>query len=283
MNKHAGTDTTPRGRPLCLLLFLAAVAVGGLTGVALLAQPAPASQHGQSVDRLLQSLSVTLATMLIAGHGVLIWSIWRSGRTPQTHIPPASLRQELLWALIPVTVLLAAYLGEVASLGGPVWNQIYGTTAAAVDSKQPLQVEVVGKQFEWLVRLPGTDQRFGKTSVESIHEIRNPLGLDRKDPDARDDLIIRGVLRLPLGRPVNIRMRSLDVQHALSLPDFRVRRDMIPGRSTHTGFVPTRVGEYEMVCSELCGPGHYKMQGRILVMPQPVFAEWLSKQRGWFE
>lgn len=283
MNDHAGTDTTPRGRPICLLLFLTAVAVGGLTGIALVSQPAPASQHGTHVDRLLQWLTVTLATVLIAGHAVLIWSIWRSRRMQQSEHPPASYRQELLWALIPVTVLAAAYVCEVASLGGPVWDQIYGSPNRAVSGDQPLQVEVVGKQFEWLIRLPGVDQRFGKTRVESIHEIRNPLGLDRKDPGARDDLIIRGVLRLPLGRPVEVRMRSLDVQHALSLPDFRVRRDMIPGRSTHTRFVPTRVGEFEMVCSELCGPGHYKMQGRILVMPKTVFADWISKQRGWFE
>ncbi|MEO1997561.1 MAG: cytochrome c oxidase subunit II [Planctomycetaceae bacterium] len=283
MSHHAGMDTTPRVRPIYLLLFLTAVTLCGVAGVLLIPKPIPASQHGMHVDRLRDWLTATLALVLIACHAVLIWLIWRAGRTQQTDGPSPSYRRELLAALIPVTALTAAYVFEVSSLGGPVWEQIYGIPDEPQSSPMPLEVEVVGKQFEWLIRMPGVDRRFGKTRAEFIHETRNPLGLDRKDPCARDDLIFRGVLRLPRGTSVDVRTRSLDVQHAMSIPDFRVRSDLIPGRSTHTGFVHKRVGAFEMVCSELCGIGHYKMQGRILVLPQPVFAEWISKQHGWFE
>jgi len=113
--------------------------------------------------------------------------------------------------------------------------------------------------------------------------VRNPLGLDKNDPAAKDDLFFRGVLRLPVNRAAAVRLRSHDVQHSFSVPAFRVKQDLIPGATTRTQFVPIVEGTYEIACAELCGLGHYKMSGTVIVMSQQEFDEWLAKQIGQFE
>ena len=283
MTDDVGTSTRLRANTIALLLFLAAVPMCGLTALWLSLRPPPASPHALQVDRLWNWVSGTLAVALILFHGGLISFIWRSRCDLQTEHSPASESREVWWIMVPLAVLTMVYVFEAFSLGPSIWKQHEGISPDTNAANQAHQIEVVGKQFEWLIRLPGRDGKFGTTRPELIHASRNPRGLDRRDSSARDDMIFRGILRLPQGIPVQLRLRSLDVQHAMSLPEFRIRRDLIPGRVTRAECIPTRIGDFEMVCSELCGPGHYKMQGRVLVMSSSDFADWFSKQQGWFE
>jgi heme/copper-type cytochrome/quinol oxidase subunit 2 len=97
---------------------------------------------------------------------------------------------------------------------------------------------MVAEQFAWNVHYPGPDGVFGKTDI-SLITAENPLGLDRNDPAAKDDIVTINQLNLPVGKPVIIHLSSKDVIHSLNLPLFRVKQDAIPGQSIRVWFTPT--------------------------------------------
>ena len=85
-------------------------------------------------------------------------------------------------------------------------------------------------------------------------------------------------MHLPIGRPVNIHLTSRDVIHSFSIPAMRVKQDVIPGMSIPMWFTPTKSGQYEIACAQLCGIGHYRMKGFVTVHSQEDFDKWLSEQ-----
>ncbi len=81
-------------------------------------------------------------------------------------------------------------------------------------------------------------------------------------------------LRVPAGKPVMMRMTSIDVVHSFYLPDFRVKEDSMPGRVTYLWFYPRQPGEHLATCAEFCGMMHSKMTGKVIVMPPDEFTAW---------
>ena len=76
------------------------------------------------------------------------------------------------------------------------------------------------------------------------------------DPNGQDDVIIEAAdLHLPIGKPVKMLLRSIDVLHDFYVPEFRAKMDMVPGSVTYFWFTPTRTGTFEVLCAELCGVG----------------------------
>ena len=106
----------------------------------------------------------------------------------------------------------------------------------------------------------------------------NPLGLDITDSAARDDVWTQNQLNLPVGRPVIVHLSSKDVIHSFGLPQMRVKQDAIPGIEQRVWFTPTRTGEWEIACSQLCGLGHYQMRGFYTIQTQTDFDAWLASQ-----
>ncbi|MBI3268124.1 MAG: cytochrome-c oxidase [Planctomycetes bacterium] len=257
-------------------LLLMALTVAGFVGKNWL--PPLASAHGKGVDAMIAYLLLATGTIFVVGHSVLAAFLWRySGDAPPSG-PRVKPRVEWVWALFPALVMAAIAEGGGIVLGLPVLEQVYGPPPA-----DAFVVEVVGKQFEWLVRYPGKDGKFGRVEPRLVNDRDNPLGLDEKDPAATDDLVLRGTLHLPVGRAVVVRLRSLDVLHSFSVPEFRVKQDLIPGFTARSQFVVERAGTYEIACAELCGLGHYRMRGFVQVKPAEEFARWLDAQIGWFE
>jgi cytochrome c oxidase subunit 2 len=136
-------------------------------------------------------------------------------------------------------------------------------------------VRVVGEQFSWNVHYPGGDGRFGRTRIDLIGP-DNPLGLDRSDGDARDDVTTINQLHLPVGIPVVIYLTSKDVVHSFTLPQMRVKQDMIPGSVQTAWFTPTQTGQWEITCSQLCGLAHYRMRGFYTVESDAAYRAWLA-------
>jgi len=83
-------------------------------------------------------------------------------------------------------------------------------------------------------------------------------------------------LHVPLGRPVELLMTSQDVIHSLSIPSFRIKQDVLPGRYTTLWFTADRAGEYHLFCTQFCGTSHSNMVGRVVVMDPAAFEGWLS-------
>jgi cytochrome c oxidase subunit 2 len=138
-------------------------------------------------------------------------------------------------------------------------------------------VRVVGEQFAWNVQYPGPDGKFGRTDV-SLVAPDNPLGLDRRDAAAKDDVTTINQLYLPVDRPILVHLMSKDVIHSFGLYEMRVKQDAVPGMSIPVWFIPNRVGEYEIACSQLCGLGHFRMRGFVTIQSAADFQKWMSDQ-----
>lgn len=139
-------------------------------------------------------------------------------------------------------------------------------------------VEVVGQQWQWSFRYPGKDGKLGTVDARNI-SIDNPFGMNADDPLGQDDVLIdANVMRLPLNRPVKLLVRSKDVLHNFTVPQFRVKMDLVPGMVPFLWLTPTRTGTFDILCEELCGVGHHAMRGKVIVEEENKFNAWLDTQ-----
>jgi cytochrome c oxidase subunit 2 len=234
--------------------------------------PPLASEHGAGIDRMLHYLLLSVGGLYVLGNAVLGCFVWRFSRQGKVTLRMASHRAERRWSLVPVVIMALVAEGGVFVLGLPVWGKYYGAPPADV-----LTVEVTAEQFAWNVRYAGVDGKFGRVRPQLI-TLNDPIGLDVKDPNSRDDLVLLNDIHLPVNRPVRIRLRSKDVIHSFYVPDFRVRQDAVPGMTIDIWFTPTQTGTFELACSQLCGFGHYTMRGLVEVLPSADFEKWLQEQ-----
>lgn len=267
-----------RAKALALIVFFAAICVYVIHAFATIVPPDVASQHGEGVDSVIHYLFWSTGFIFIVGHLVLITVLIRSTGEKAPEFAPESRKVEWRWAAgAALGMALIAETG-VLLLGLPVWSQVYGEPPEDV-----VHCEVVGLQFNWLVRYPGKDGVFGQCKPELVAEW-NPFGLDEDDPNALDDIVVEsGQLMLPKGRTARVQLRSHDVIHSFCVTEFRTKQDLIPGFTTHAQFKPTKTGTYEIACAELCGLGHYKMRTIVKVMEPAEFESWLKAQVGYYE
>jgi len=132
-------------------------------------------------------------------------------------------------------------------------------------------------QFAYYFSYAGPDGRFGAVSPEKIDEANeNYFGLDpANDTTARDD-IVAASLEIPVGKPVALTLHSKDVGHSFYVPELRIQQDFVPGIVIPIHFTATKTGKYELVCTQLCGLGHYNMRAYVEVVTQPEFEQWLQ-------
>jgi cytochrome c oxidase subunit 2 len=138
-----------------------------------------------------------------------------------------------------------------------------------------LTVRVVAEQFGWNFHYAGPDGKFGKTDPQII-DGGNLIGLDRNDPAAKDDVVTRTKATVTLGRPVILRLTSKDVIHNAAIPNMRAAQDTIPGMEVPIWFTPVREGEFEIICGQLCGAGHFSMKGLVEVLNPADYDKWME-------
>ena len=190
---------------------------------------------------------------------------YKEGRKAEYKPEDKKLERILTWA---TTLGVAALLAP----GLIVWNQFINVP------KNAIHVDVMAWQWGWQYRLPGDDGKLGSTKVANIND-NNPFGIILEDPNGKDDVLIQSdVLHLKNNRPVKILLRSVDVLHNWYVPQFRAKMDAVPGVVTYYWFEPNKVGEYEVLCAEYCGVGHYGMRGRVFVKSEPDYENWLQEQ-----
>ena len=143
---------------------------------------------------------------------------------------------------------------------------------------QAVTARVIAEQFAWNIHYPGPDGIFGKTSKEAFDQETNPIGLDRSDPNAKDDVTTINQLHLPVGKPAILKLSSKDVIHCVNLPQMRIKQDTIPGMEIPVWFEPTGTGNFEIACAQLCGLGHYRMKGFLTVESQEDFDAWMQEK-----
>jgi cytochrome c oxidase subunit 2 len=142
-----------------------------------------------------------------------------------------------------------------------------------------MPVEVQAGQFAFYFRYPGPDGKFGPIHPDMISEAnQNFYGLDTgHDPDSKDD-VVSAEMAVPVNREIRLLMHSKDVSHSFYVPALRIHQDFVPGLDLQLHFTATKIGRYEIVCSQLCGLGHYNMKAYLSVLSQEDFDNWLKKQ-----
>lgn len=185
----------------------------------------------------------------------------------KAHYEPESKRLET-WLTVVTAVGVAAMLAP----GLYVWAQFVSVPDDATE------VEVIAQQWQWSYRLPGADGKLG-TSDSRLISAENPLGVNPDDANGQDDVVVEAAdLHLPIGKPVKMLLRSIDVLHDFYVPEFRAKMDMIPGSVTYFWFTPTRTGTFEVLCAELCGTGHGFMRGIVMIDTTEDYQAWLQEQ-----
>lgn len=198
------------------------------------------------------------------------YCVWRFRHRPGNvaAYQPESRRLEW-WLAIGTAIGVAAMLAP----GLVVWKQFVTVPADAAT------VEIIGQQWLWSFRLPGADGRLGRADTRAV-SADNPLGINPSDKDGLDDVVVQtGELHLPVGKPVHVLLRSIDVLHDFYVPEFRAKMDMIPGSVTYFWFTPTRTGTFDVLCAELCGVGHPQMRGTVIVDDEANYQAWLREQQ----
>jgi cytochrome c oxidase subunit 2 len=225
--------------------------------------PLDAARHGPTLDaQLLLNLWIALGLLALAHLILLAGLALRRKASQRVHV-------WLLEALplLALTVLFAA----LGARSEQLWAAQRYTGAEPAD----LQVEVTGAQFVWTFRYPGPDATFGVTRPALIAPGEgNPLGLDPSDRHSADD-VVSSQLVLPAGREVDLTLRAQDVIHGFAVPEMRLKQNAIPGETVHIHFTPETPGDYAILCTQVCGTGHYRMQAVMRVLPPAAFDAWL--------
>jgi cytochrome c oxidase subunit II len=229
--------------------------------------PADASAHGPALDHhLLLNLWIAL-TLVTLAHLILLL-----GLLARRH--PA---QKNLWCIeyLPLAAL-ALLFATLTIKAERLWAAARYTGA----SLTALQIEVTGVQFAWYFRYPGPDATFGITRPQLVAPGEgNPLGLDSTDPHATDDEVTSELV-LPTNHEVDLRLNAQDVIHGFSIPELRLKQNAVPGQTIHIHFTPTTPGTYAILCTQLCGLGHYRMNATLRIISPDQFTTWLaSKQK----
>lgn len=196
--------------------------------------PIDASAHGPQIDNMIAIVHWLMLFLFVgwAIYFVYVLMRFRQSRHPRAdHIGVRSHFSS--YVEVGVAVFEAVLL---VGFSIPIWSHIVNAFPAESDATV---VHIVAEQFAWNVHYPGPDGKFGRTSIYLV-SADNPLGLDRSDPDAKDDITTINQLNLPVGKPVIIYLSTKDVIHSLNLPLFRVKQDAIPGERIPVWFTPVK-------------------------------------------
>jgi cytochrome c oxidase subunit II len=228
--------------------------------------PTDASLHGPALDnQLLLNLWIALSLLALA-HVILLLGLGLRRQSEATAL------KRIEYLPLAALAILFTFLTIKA-------ERLWAATRYTGASLTALQIEATGVQFAWYFRYPGPDATFGITRPSLIAPGEgNPLGLDSSDPHSPDDFVTSELV-LPTNREVDLRLRAQDVIHGFSIPELRLKQNAVPGQTIHIHFTPTTPGTYAILCTQLCGTGHYRMNATLRVLPPNQFATWLASRQ----
>ncbi len=255
---------------LAILLTFLVVATVYVFVARLFPAPPPITSAALLVDRQNNvTLYVTGAIFVLAQLG-LAFAVFRfRDRGQRARFTHGNALLEALW--ISLTLILFLGLGF---LGRKAWADVRFTPA----DPGAVQIEVTTNQFVYNFRYPGPDGKFGRLDPSLVNApAGNPLGIDPNDPAGRDDIVVP-ILTVPVDRPVELLLRSQDVIHNFFVRELRLQQDSVPGMVIPVHFTANRIGQYEIVCTQLCGLGHNKMHSMLNVVSESDYQSFLKIQ-----
>lgn len=235
-----------------------------------------ASEHGAQIDYFLEA-SHWFMLILFVGWTIFffytLYKFWhrRSPRANYGGLQSHASSHAEIGVIIVEAVLLLGF-------AFPLWAKRVNEVPPEGDNV--LRVHAVAEQFGWTFHYPGKDGVFGaKNALYMGQESpRANIGLDPNDPHGIDDIVSRGKMNVPVNTPVVVEATSKDVIHNYAIAHMRVSQDTIPGMRIPLWFTPVRTGEFEIICAQLCGAGHFSMKGWLVVQKQSEYQEWLASK-----
>jgi cytochrome c oxidase subunit 2 len=286
-HKRAGTSNKVNAALMVAFLVIGSIAaIWSSYAAADEFLPEASSIQGGKIDTLFWVTMGILCAVFFATHILLFYFPYKyqfkEGNRAAFY--PDNNKLEVVWTLVPAVVLTLLVLS-----GWKVWRDI------TADAPQEAEViEIVGQQFNWWVRYPGkVDKELGAFNYQLI-DASNAVGIDLADEKSFDDFMApTGEIRLPVGKPVLLKIRARDVLHSVWMPHFRVKMDAVPGMPTRFWFTATKTTaqmkqemnnpdfDYELACTEVCGRGHFSMRLRIIVEEEADYRKWYNSQKPW--
>jgi len=262
--------------------------------------PPAASEHGVKIDALWDANMYLITFVFLVTNFFLFWFAYkyRGNKSNTAVYYTHNNKLEMLWTVVP-----AVALAFIIIFGLKYWNEIME------DSNDPdkIVVELYAKQFDWSARYAGKDGQLGETDFRQISGA-NFVGMDTTDASGYDDFIVKNEFHIPVGREIELQMRSRDVIHSAYLPHFRAQMNCVPGMITYFKFKPTKTTaemrkdpytvqmmnginkqraiegkeavdfDYLLLCNKICGASHYNMQMTIVVESEKDYKDWLLTQ-----
>jgi cytochrome c oxidase subunit II len=219
--------------------------------------PENVNDHGGVIDNLFLFILVLTGIIFVGTGVVLFWLLWKyaasSNREPAIY-SHGSHTLEVVWSILPAATLLFIAIYQMnawadAKLRRPMVFE------GGQQVPKPALFEVTGRQLEWRIRYAGEDGIIGTP----------------------DDVFTVNELHLPVNEDVVVAIKTEDVLHSFFLPNLRIKQDVVPGMKQYVWFRPNRTGRFDIVCAELCGWGHYKMRGELVLESRENFDAWLKE------
>ena len=290
--KKIGMSNTINGFLFIVFFFVGFGLIAWYSGIA--AEnflPVAASEHGRKTDDLFWVVTAVVFAVFFLTHCILFFAPfkYRFNEDRKAFWYPHNTTLEIVWTVIPAIVLTVLVIS-----GWKVWSDIMSTAP-----KDRVEIEIMGKQFNWQVRYAGKDNVIGKRDFRKI-DATNSFGMDFNDKANNDDFTPNEI-HLPKGKNVLLKICARDVLHSVFMPHFRVKMDAVPGMPTSFWFVPTMSTadmreelrkngkpnadkfDYEMACTEVCGQSHFAMRMKIIVDEPADYEKWAASQKAWSE
>ncbi len=248
-----------------------------------------ASTQGPAIDDINVWVHWLMALLFVGWGAFFIYTLFRFRESKNPKADYHGIRSHFSSYLEAVVGVI-----EVALLLGfaiPIWASRVNDVPKGPDA---IHIRVVGQQFAWNIHYPGPDGVFGETSVDKVDEVENPIGLDRSDEFAKDDIFTVNQLHIPVDTPINISLSTKDVIHSFTLTELRVKQDAIPGMEIPVWFEATMTTDelleeikgtaregrgFEIACAQLCGLGHYRMKGFMTIHEMDDYEAWLAEEQ----
>ena len=232
------------------------------------APPAAITAAGVAIDHQYNmTLAVTATVFILSQLGLGFVVLRYRDHGQKVEFSHGNNTLEYLWT--SVTAILFVGLGL---LGGKAWanGRIVPVKPGAI------RIEVTEDQFVFNFRYPGPDGKFGRLDPKQINaSLGNPIGIDASDPAGADDLVVP-TLTVPVNQEVELLIRSEDVIHSFFVRELRLQQDAVPGLVVPVHFTADKIGQYEIVCTQLCGLGHSNMHSYLNVVSADDYAAFLK-------
>jgi len=225
----------------------------------------PIASNWGSIDDTVSITFWVTGFVFVVVNLFMAWCVlrYRNGKTKTAAYEPENKKLEG-WLVLLTSVGVAAMLTP----GLFAWAKFIDVP------KDAAVVEVIGRQWNFNYRFPGEDGVLGTVDARFVSDT-NPFGINPDDPHGRDDVLIATQeLHIPVGKPIKMELRSIDVLHDFTVPQMRSKMNMAPGLVTYLWYTPIHTGKFDAFCEQLCGIAHYAMRATVVVDDEASFQKW---------